>query len=82
MEAQGLKGKRMKVWYIDFVNEYIDKADAIQRDHDGFHVVGHGYVANEFVFSKEEDAKKALGELLRKRLQIIQERLAKLESRK
>lgn len=72
----------MKLWYIDFVNECIDEAEAIQRDVDGYHIVGHGYVPSDAVFSKESDAKKALRDLLRKRLIIIQERLAKLDLEK
>ena len=72
----------MKLWYIDFVNECIDRAEVIRRDLDGYHVVGHGYVANEAVFTREDEAKKALKDLLRKRLVIIQERLAKLDTKK
>ena len=69
----------MKLWYLDFVNECVERSDAIRRDEDGYHIVGHGYVANEHVFTREDEAKRALRKLLEQRLEIIKERLNKLK---
>lgn len=70
--------KTTHCWFI--VNDLVEEGDAIRRDYDGWHIVGHGYVPCEFVYGSEKDAKKKLIELLELKIPALQARLEKLRA--
>lgn len=68
----------MKLWFIDSSKDEIKRSDAIRRDPDGYHIVGHGYVKNDLTFLKESEAKTALKRFIRNKIEELNEKLRSL----
>ena len=68
----------MKLWFIDSSKEEVKRSDAIRRDPDGYHIVGHGYVKNDLTFQEESKANQAMRKFLRNKIEELNEKLRKL----